>query len=39
MTADLMERVRSYLDFGLYNGLGQWRNSGKGRYRWTEITE
>lgn len=34
---DLMKAVREWLDFGIYRGLGQWRNSGKGRFIWEEI--
>lgn len=30
--------VREWLDYGRYSGLGQWRNSGKGRFTWEEIT-
>lgn len=29
--------VREWLDYGKYSGIGQWRNSGKGRFRWEEI--
>lgn len=29
-----MELVREWLDYGKYNGIGQWRNSGKGRFTW-----
>lgn len=29
--------VREWLDYGRYSGIGQWRNSGKGRFRWEEI--
>ena len=29
--------VREWLDFGCFNGLGQWRNSGKGRFTWEEL--
>ena len=29
--------VREWLDYGRYSGLGQWRNSGKGRFCWEEI--
>lgn len=25
------------LNYGRYKGLGQWRNSGKGRFEWTEL--
>lgn len=26
--------VTEWLDFGEYNGIGQWRNAGKGRFKW-----
>ena len=29
--------IREWLDYGVYRGLGQWRNSGKGRFTWEEI--
>lgn len=29
--------VKEWLDYGKYRGLGQWRNSGKGRFTWQEI--
>jgi hypothetical protein len=29
--------VREWLDYGQLRGLGQWRNSGKGRFTWEEI--
>ena len=29
--------VRQALDYGRLKGLGQWRNSGKGRFTWKEI--
>ena len=31
--------VVEWLDYGKYNGLGQWRNSGKGAFVWDEIGE
>lgn len=31
------ETVREWLDYGQLRGIGQWRNSGKGRFRWEEI--
>lgn len=31
--------VREWLDYGVLRGIGQWRNSGKGRFAWEEITE
>ena len=33
----LMDYVRAWLDYGKFNGLGQWRNSGKGRFTWEEV--
>lgn len=29
--------VREWLDYGALHGMGQWRNSGKGRYTWEEA--
>lgn len=29
--------VREWLDYGKLRGIGQWRNSGKGRFDWEEI--
>lgn len=29
--------VREWLDYGKLSGLGQWRNSGMGRFTWEEI--
>lgn len=29
--------VKEWLDYGKYRGLGQWRNSGKGRFTWCLI--
>ena len=31
--------VREWLDYGKYSGIGQWRNSGKGRFVWEELDE
>ena len=31
------DMVKEWLDYGSLNGLGQWRNSGKGAYVWEEI--
>ena len=33
----LMDVVREWLDYGQFNGLGQWRNSGKGTFTWEEL--
>ena len=30
--------VREWLDYGALRGLGQWRNSGKGRVTWEELS-
>ena len=32
-----MDAVREWLDYGRLRGLGQWRNSGKGRFTWEEV--
>lgn len=29
--------VKEWLDYGILRGVGQWRNSGKGRFEWEEI--
>lgn len=29
--------VREWLDYGELRGMGQWRNSGKGRFKWEEV--
>lgn len=29
--------IREVLDYGKYRGLGQWRNSGKGKFDWEEV--
>lgn len=29
--------VREWLNYGKLSGLGQWRNSGKGRFAWVEL--
>lgn len=34
---DLIGAVKEWLDYGVFRGLGQWRNSGKGRFEWEEI--
>ena len=34
---DLLEIVKEWLDYGQLRGLGQWRNSGKGRFTWEEV--
>jgi hypothetical protein len=32
-----MKLVREWLDYGRLRGIGQWRNSGRGRFTWEEI--
>lgn len=39
MTKDMYDLVKECLDYGILRGIGQWRNSGKGRYRWEEIKD
>ena len=39
MTKDMYDLSRECLDYGILRGIGQWRNSGKGRYLWEEIKE
>lgn len=39
LTKDMMKLVCEWLDYGKYNGLGQWHNSGKGRFTWQDITD
>lgn len=29
--------VREWLDYGVFRGIGQWRNSGKGKFEWSEV--
>ena len=29
--------TREWLDYGSLRGIGQWRNSGKGRFEWEEV--
>lgn len=34
---DHEKAVREWLDYGRWSGIGQWRNSGKGRFTWEEV--
>lgn len=34
-----IKAVTEWLDYGAYKGMGQWRNSGKGRFTWEDLTE
>lgn len=33
-----VELVKEWLDYGQWHGMLQWRNSGKGRFQWEEIS-
>lgn len=37
LSDDLENAVREWLDYGELRGLGQWRNSGMGRFTWEEL--
>ena len=37
LTPALDAIILKCLDYGALKGLGQWRNSGKGRFSWTEV--
>lgn len=37
LSDDHEKAAREWLDYGKWSGIGQWRNSGKGRYAWEEI--
>lgn len=39
LSDDHEEAVREWLDYGRFSGIGQWRNSGKGRFTWEEIKD
>lgn len=32
-----LDLVREWMAFGRYNGIGQWRNGGHGRFEWEEL--
>lgn len=34
-----MNAVKEWLDYGSLRGLGQWRNSSKGRFSWEEVVD
>lgn len=34
---DHIDWIRELLDYGKFRGIGQWRNSGKGRFTWEEV--
>lgn len=37
LNKDMLPIVREWLDYGILRGIGQWRNSGKGKFLWMEI--
>jgi len=37
MSKELQRWVQVALDYGRLRGLGQWRNSGKGRFAWAQV--
>lgn len=39
LTKDMRDLVLELLDYGELRGIGQWRNSGKGRFKCEEIVE
>lgn len=39
MNPDHVELVKEWLDYGELRGMCQWRNSGKGRFKWEEIKQ
>ena len=39
MDKQVVPYVKECLDYGVFRGLGQWRNSGEGTFTWEEIKE
>ena len=39
LSAEHAAAVREWLNYGFLRGLGQWRNSGKGKFVWGELDE
>lgn len=37
LTDNMEDLARECLDYGALRGIGQWRNSGKGRFTWEEL--
>lgn len=37
LKSDLKKFIINWLDYGILRGLGQWRNSGMGRFKWHQI--
>lgn len=36
-SADDWRLIEEWLDYGMFNGLGQWRSSGKGAFKWSYV--
>ena len=34
-----LDYIKEWFDYGRYSGIGQWRNSGKGRFTWEIVDE
>lgn len=39
LSDDHEDVLREWLDYGKYSGIGQWRNSGMGRFLWEELDD
>lgn len=39
MSAEHVAAVREWMDYGYWRGIGQWRNSSKGRFVWEELDD
>jgi len=37
LSEDYLDILREWFDYGKYSGIGQWRNSGHGRFLWEEL--
>lgn len=39
LTKEMYDLAKELLDYGNLRGIGQWRNSGKGRFEWEEVKD
>lgn len=39
LTKEMYDLAKELLDYGKLRGIGQWRNSGKGRFEWEETKD
>ena len=39
LSAEYAAAVREWLNYGCLRGLGQWRNSGRGKFVWEELDD